>query len=69
LLFKIFHVKISEDGYEHVPEFVRFFLFVWGNSIGNINDPDYSEYSNKINDHPFPAGLMITLIWITWIFN
>ena len=42
-------------------DFVGMFLYVWENSIGNINDPADESFTDK----GFPVVLLIWLIWFT----
>ena len=51
--------KGFEDG-----DFFGMLLYVWENSIGNINDPDDSSFA-LLESHSFNGYL----IWIIWVFN
>ena len=44
-------------------DFITTFIFVWENSIGNIDDPADESFQND------PTPLQVTLMWSVWFMN
>ena len=60
---------MSDEKYSGLPEFWKHVLQAWRNSVGDIKIPDYSVWSERIEDSPWSSGMMIFIIWITWWIN
>jgi hypothetical protein len=45
LLFFVLQVNQQEvEGYPQLPSFIGYFLIAFGNGVGNIHEPSYTEF-------------------------